>query len=212
VREAQRQKTLQAQAAAEKKRQAEEAVQQRKAAEAEQKRQAEIKKQQAIASQKAEAEQRRLAEAERQRKIEAEKQETERKRQAEAARIESQKRAAEAELKAKMAAEQQRLEAARAAQRQRELDRYKAQYMADIRNKVQRNWLRPAGIPPGTRCTVVVQQIPGGEVVGVRTLDCTGDIAFQRSVEAAVRKASPLPEPSDKSLFDREIEFSFEVE
>ena len=111
-----------------------------------------------------------------------------------------------------MEAEAQRIAAAKQAARQREMDRNRAIYISDIRNKVQRNWLRPAGVPTGTRCTVFVQQIPGGEVVGVRTLDCTGDLAFQRSVEAAVRKASPLPEPPEASLFEREIEFSFEVE
>jgi colicin import membrane protein len=35
-------------------------------------------------------------------------------------------------------------------------------------------------------------------------------VAFQRSVEAAVRKASPLPAPPDPEVFDREIEFVFE--
>jgi hypothetical protein len=42
-------------------------------------------------------------------------------------------------------------------------------------------------------------------VIGVTILSCNGDDAVRRSVEAAVHKSSPLPEPSDPSLFDRNI-------
>jgi len=74
---------------------------------------------------------------------------------------------------------------------------------------VQRNWLRPSG-SVGSYCRVLIHQIPGGEVVNVRLTECDGDAAFQRSVESAVRKASPLPAPPEPELFEREIEFIFE--
>ncbi len=78
-------------------------------------------------------------------------------------------------------------------------------YMALIRQKIERNWAAPASASPELECSVSVRQIPGGEVIGVTILSCNGDDAVRRSVEAAVHRSSPLPEPSDPSLFDRNI-------
>lgn len=198
--------------AAEEQRRAEE--QKRKAAESEKKRQAELK-------QKQEAEKARLAELERQRKIEAEKKrkeeaerkaaEARKKAEAEQKRLAELKKKQEAEerLKQAMAAEADRIAQEQQRLHQQQLLSVRQQYMADIRNKVERNWLRPTG-SRGSHCRVVIHQIPGGEVVDVRLTECDGDVAFQRSVEAAVRKASPLPPPSNPEVFDREIEFVFE--
>jgi colicin import membrane protein len=80
-----------------------------------------------------------------------------------------------------------------------------AVYMAQIRQKIERNWSAPASASVELECAVRVRQIPGGEVIGVTILSCNGDEAVRRSVEAAVHKSSPLPEPSDPSLFDRNI-------
>lgn len=199
-------------AVAEKKRQAAEEAKRRAA---EQKRQQELKKQKA-ADQARQAAERKKAEAERQaalkRKQEAERKAAEVKRKAEEARKQreaEEQRRHEAELKAKMAAEAERLAQEQQRQRQQQLLSVRMQYMADIKNKVERSWLRPTG-SQGTHCRVLIHQIPGGEVVDVRLTECDGDVAFQRSVEAAVRKASPLPPPPDPEVFDREIEFVFE--
>ena len=78
-------------------------------------------------------------------------------------------------------------------------------YMALIRRKIERNWAAPASASSDLECSVRVRQIPGGEVIGVTILSCNGDDAVRRSVEAAVHRSSPLPEPSDPSLFDRNI-------
>ncbi len=58
---------------------------------------------------------------------------------------------------------------------------------------------------------MIVKQTMSGDVIDVRVQACTStsDKAFQRSVERAVRKASPLPLPPDPELFDREIVFTF---
>jgi hypothetical protein len=80
-----------------------------------------------------------------------------------------------------------------------------AVYMAQIRQKIERNWSAPASANAELECSVRVRQIPGGEVIGVTILSCNGDEAVRRSVEAAVHRSSPLPEPSDPSLFDRNI-------
>ena len=187
------------------------AAEERKKAEAEKQRKLAEQKRQAELKKKQEAEKARLAAQEKQRKIEADRKAAEEKKKAEeerkrkaaeeqARRDEALKKQLDAEAK-KLAQEQQQYQSAR-------MSRLQDQYVADITNKVERNWLRPPD-SRGTLCSVLIQQIPGGEIVGVQVTDCDGDVAFKRSVAAAVRKASPLPMPSEKELFQREIEFVF---
>lgn len=97
----------------------------------------------------------------------------------------------------------------RAAYEQSEVSKYKGM----IRSQITRNWIFPASYQKGMRCKVLVRLIPSGDVVSVRILQSSGNIAFDRSVEMAVNKASPLPVPkSDTGLFDhfREVEFVFD--
>lgn len=200
-------------------RQAEEAAKKRRLAE-EKRRAAERKRQKELAKKKA-AEKARLAVLEKKRKMEAERKAAEERKKAEAAKrkAEEEKKKAEAEeakkrkeaedqLKAQMAAEAERLAAEAKRLDSARLNRLQDQYVADITNKVQRNWLRPPD-SRGTHCSVVINQIPGGDITGIRVTDCDGDVAFQRSVEAAVQKSSPLPMPREPELFQREIEFVF---
>jgi colicin import membrane protein len=93
---------------------------------------------------------------------------------------------------------------------QGDIDKYKAA----IQQAVQNNWLQPPSAQSGLQCTVRVNLIPGGDVAGVRIVVSSGDAAFDRSVENAVRKAAPLPLPSDPGLFDnfRELTFVFKPE
>lgn len=195
-------------AAARKREQARLAALKRKAV-AEQRRQAAAQKaeQQRLAKLKAQrkAEQQKLAEAARQRKIAAQKQRQEEAARRKAAAAAKAKRAAEAQLKQQMAVEAARLKAQRAQQ----LAAARSEYVDLIAAKVARNWLRPAGTPDDFSCKVLVQQIPGGEVVGVKVMHSCGSPALDLSVENAVRRASPLPTPSDPSLFDKEIVFTF---
>ena len=87
-----------------------------------------------------------------------------------------------------------------------------ADYVAVIRQKVERNWVRPPGAKPGLECEVLVTQIPGGEVSGVQMGRCNADEAVRRSIEAAVLRASPLPPPDDPTLFERNLRFTFKPE
>ena len=105
----------------------------------------------------------------------------------------------------KRAAEQQK----QAAFEQGEVAKYKGL----IRSQITRNWIFPASYQKGMKCKVLVRLIPSGDVVSVRILQSSGNIAFDRSVEMAVNKASPLPVPkSSTGLFDhfREVEFVFD--
>ena len=87
-----------------------------------------------------------------------------------------------------------------------------ADYVALIRQKVERNWVRPPGAQPGIECEVSVTQIPGGAVVSVRTERCNADEPVRRSIEAAVLRASPLPLPAEARLFERNLRFTFKPE
>lgn len=155
-------------------------------------------------------------EAERKRK---EREEAERKRREEE---EKERRRIEAERKRQEDIQRQREENERlrremeAAERQAEIDAESdrlaavdsgelAVYMAQIRQKIERNWSAPASAGAELKCSVRVRQVPGGEVVGVTILSCNGDEAVRRSVEAAIYRSSPLPVPSNPNLFDRNI-------
>jgi colicin import membrane protein len=140
------------------------------------------------------------------------------KRQAEEARIAEQKRqeaierqriaALEAERQAQFQGELQAEEQRQNAVRSGKL----AQYQLLIKNRVTRNWVRPASAVAGIECEVLVTQIPGGDVVNVRVGSCNGDASVVRSIIAAVEKSSPLPPPPDPSLFERNIRFTFRPE
>jgi colicin import membrane protein len=87
-----------------------------------------------------------------------------------------------------------------------------AEYVALIRQKVERNWVRPPGAAAGLECELYVTQIPGGQVTGVRIGNCPADDAVRRSIEAAVLRASPLPMPANQALFERNLRFVFKPE
>lgn len=152
-------------------------------------------------SQREEAErERREKEAERKRleDIERQRQENERlRKEAELAALQ-QRRDAEIE------AEEKRLAAMNAGLQER--------YALSIRNHIYRNWSPPASARFGSECEVIVRQVPGGEVVGVTILSCNGDEALRRSVEAAVLSSSPLPQPPDPSVFDRNLRLILKTE
>lgn len=184
--------------AAEKKRQA----QLKKQAELKKKREAERKKKLA-AEKKRQQELKKKREAERKRKLA---EEAERKRK----EAEARRKKAEQELQRKLA-EEERLEreAREAAARQKMLDSLRAQYVRQIRQKVERNWLRPAGMASAGECEVLVTQNRLGDVLDVRLTSCQNDAAYRRSIERAVRKAAPLPSPPDPAVFEKTIHFVF---
>jgi len=198
------QRKLEAQRKAEQeaKQKAEQAAKQK--VEAERKRKAELEakqKAELAAKQKAEQEAKQKAEAEAKKKAAAEAKkkadaEAKKKAAAEAKRKaeEAQRREAEQALQSQLAAEQAGIEAAR-------VQGVVAEYIGYIQERIQRSWLRPPGSPAGLSCVVQVSLIPGGEVASVQIVRSSGDPVFDRSVESAVYKASPLPLPPDAGLF-----------
>jgi colicin import membrane protein len=167
---------------------------QREAAEREARRKAE-----AEAEAKAAAEAKARAERERQARIEREKAEQARKaREAAEARARAEREAREAELAAQFEAEQDASELARIS--------------GLIREKVERNWTRPPGTD-GLKCTVSVRLGANGSVLLVDVVESSGNAAFDRSVEAAVLRADPLPMPESPRLmaeFRKGLTFIFD--
>ena len=108
----------------------------------------------------------------------------------------------QAQLDRELANEQKRLNALRSGALTR--------YMYALMTKIENNWIQPVSAGMGISCTVSVRQLPGGEVVSANVEVCNGDESVRRSIEAAVYKASPLPDPEDPSLFERNLKFIFE--
>ena len=84
-----------------------------------------------------------------------------------------------------------------------------ASWTSAIQAKITRAWLKPPTARPGIDCVLNVTQVPGGEVTDVSIGDCNGDQAVRESIEAAVYRASPLPQPPDPSLFQRDLKIRF---
>jgi colicin import membrane protein len=155
------------------------------------------------------------------------------KQAAEAARAAEEKKAADAKraAEAKLAAEaKQAADAKHAAdlkaraEREAELRRQMAEeehvsavesgplsdrYRASLRNRIQNAWIKPPSARVGIDCRVEVTQVPGGEVTSARVTQCNGDAAVRQSIENAVYRASPLPDPPDPALFERNFVFEF---
>jgi len=88
-------------------------------------------------------------------------------------------------------------------------------FQAQLVKLVGDNWIKPPGMSleqaKGLKCVVNVRLMPTGDVSYVKIVEGCGDSRYQRSVEAAVKKAAPYPIPENKDIFDRirEINFNF---
>lgn len=152
----------------------------------------------------AEAEKRRLAEAERKRAEEIKRkqeEEAKKRRAAEEARAQA---AREEELRRQLAAEEELMEARGSSAM--------SQYAALIKQHVERRWIKPPSTRPDLDCEVRVSQAPGGTVLSAQVTRCNGDSAVRQSIETAVMRSSPLPQPSDPRLFERTLLLQFKAE
>lgn len=86
------------------------------------------------------------------------------------------------------------------------------QYMVLLASKVKRNWRQPIDTNiSGLVCVVLIKMSSNGEVLGAKVIESSGNVAFDRSTEIAVRKASPLPIPKNDMARNqfKQFEFSF---
>ena len=93
--------------------------------------------------------------------------------------------------------------ASEASELAQEEDEARAQsYRFGIYQRVVANWSRPPSARNGMEARLLVELIPTGEVVGVTIVESSGSGAFDRSAEAAVRKARTFEVPREVDLFE----------
>lgn len=76
-------------------------------------------------------------------------------------------------------------------------------YRLGIYELVRQNWSRPPSARNGMSAKLLVELIPTGEVVGVSVVEGSGNGAFDRSAEQAVRRSGRFEVPDDNALFER---------
>lgn len=80
------------------------------------------------------------------------------------------------------------------------------EYVQRLHDAIQRNWMRPdAGA--GESCTVVLRQNRKGVVDSLVREDCSDTL--WPSVERAVRRTEPLPQPTTPTLFNTALRLHF---
>jgi colicin import membrane protein len=122
-----------------------------------------------------------------------------------------QKEALAAKQKAQLDAETQREAAQEAARMEAERTGVMDEYVRQIQDKIARNWNQPLSVKPGLECVIRVVQLPTGDVFDAKVDPghCNADDAVKRSIEDAVRRASPLPKPPSQAAFDRNLIVTF---
>ena len=92
-------------------------------------------------------------------------------------------------------------------QSQGEVDKY----MAMIKQAITSSWIVPDGLGESDFCRVKIRIVGDGTVIDIKLLDSSGNASMNRSVLAAISKASPLPMPQDLALLNefREINLKF---
>jgi colicin import membrane protein len=83
------------------------------------------------------------------------------------------------------------------------------EYIARIQRTVKGNWILPQDLQGNPEAIFLVTQLPTGDVLLIKLLKSSGNPAYDTAVERAILKSSPLPLPSDKALFDRELKLTF---
>jgi colicin import membrane protein len=163
-----------------------------------------------------EAEQRRQQEAERQRQArERERQEAERRAQAEREREREQQRERErqeAERRERERQErvrQQRLDEALAREEEflaeTQTQSTAQSYVSLIAQRIEQNWSRPPSARVGMQVVLMIQLVPTGQVVDVTVVESSGNAAFDRSAEQAVKRVGRFTEVQDMppEVFER---------
>jgi colicin import membrane protein len=80
---------------------------------------------------------------------------------------------------------------------------------------VRQNWSRPPSARNGMAAKLLVELIPTGEVVAVTIVESSGNAAFDRSAELAVRQSRRFEVPQENSIFEahfRQFYFLFQPE
>lgn len=84
-------------------------------------------------------------------------------------------------------------------------------YLAQIRARIKRAWLRPRTAigDPIFQCQVQMDQDSTGRVLAITLVECNGSIPWQLSLVHAIEAASPLPAPPNPAVFVHHILLTF---
>ncbi len=72
-----------------------------------------------------------------------------------------------------------------------------------IYQRIVSNWSRPPSARNGMQALLRVELVPTGDVVAVTVVESSGNAAFDRSAEAAVRKARKFEVPKESAAFEK---------
>ena len=190
----------------------------RKRVEQEQQRREAEARQKKVAEQKAAEAQRKADDARKKKELAEQKkaEEAARKKQEEQERREQQE-AARREIQEKARMEQamreeetnRQADRAAAARAASEREARQSEWVDVLQRHIQKYWIRPPSALEDFSCGVDVELLPDGTVVNVRIASSCGNAPLDRSVQDAVYRASPLPRPSDPSVFDRNLRITF---
>lgn len=126
----------------------------------------------------------------------AEKKKREEQQRLEALKLQQAKEAEAKRLAQEQADAQKKLAQQQAAAQAREIDKYKQAIAARIRRFI----VEPPNIQGNPVTELDIIMLPGGEVLDVRTRKPSGQAAWDNACERAIRRAQPLPLPSDPAL------------
>lgn len=127
-------------------------------------------------------------------------------------RLEAVKQQAKEAAEAKRLAQEQaealkKLAQNQAAAHAREVDKYRQAIAARIKRFI----VEPPSLQGNPEVELDIIVLPGGEVLDVRTKRASGQAPWDNAVERAIRRAQPLPLPSDPALMKefRELNLKF---
>jgi len=78
-----------------------------------------------------------------------------------------------------------------------------ASYIGAIIRQIERHWSRPPSARRGMQVEVLINLVPTGELVSISIVRSSGNAAFDRSAELAVRQAAPFQVPDNPALFEQ---------
>ena len=113
----------------------------------------------------------------------------------------------ERELRELIARREAEAARAAAAAKQKALNEYIGRIQAKIRSNIPETAIE--GIPGNPAAFVDVVQLPTGEVLSVKIRKSSGYPRYDEAIERAILKASPLPLPPSRDMFERELKLTF---
>lgn len=86
---------------------------------------------------------------------------------------------------------------------EREADEVAGSYIGGIIAQIERHWSRPPSARRGMQVELRISLVPSGDLVDISVVRSSGNSAFDRSAELAVRQAAPFQVPADSAVFEQ---------